>query len=192
MATTMTPQDIEQKESEWAQLGAELYDDLQKLKADKTTPPVVIERHEKALGALQRAYSSLREPDEAVAHEARDARRAAGMTDGEGAALAKAEDLLKADPTLGGVAALKEALKDPELIKQYLAQSGTTATVTPAHAAGFAKAESAVGLSKAEQLAESIQKREGVSAAEAFRRAMRDPGVASEYARERGGLAAAA
>jgi hypothetical protein len=92
-------------------------------------------------------------------------------------ALRKAEELQKSDPDMSSAEAFRRTMRDPAVAAQYEREFGS---VTP-----LAKDESA-GLVKATALARTIEQRDGVSSAEAMRRAMRDPTVAAEYARETG------
>ena len=191
-----TEAEVEAKEADWAPLLTQMHRDLQEMRSDADTPQHAVQRHEKAYGELHAAYVGLRDPETATRLDGRwdddpDA------TDGERAMLVKAEALQKSDSTLSSLEALKAAMRaDPSA---YFAQSGTA---RPAHAAPLSgvvnapkrdvKVTPTEGLSAATDLAREIQQREGVSAAEAMRRAMRDPAIAADYAAERGGAAAAA
>ncbi len=182
----LTLQEIEDRQQNMSPLLADLHDDIARMRRAPETPPHVLERHERARAALHREYRGLDE--QRGLHEAAQARRAES-----GAPVAEAAALRKSDSSLSPLEALKAAmLADPDA---YFAQSGTA---RPAPAAGVVNAPArevkqtpTEGLDKATDLARAIQQREGVSSAEAFRRAMRDPAIAAQYAAERGGAAAA-
>ncbi len=184
MADPMTLPEIEEKEAEWAQLGVELEDDLQKLKADPATPQAMIQRHEKGIGALHKAYVALRRPDDVTADEARHAHEAAGRSEGLQSALSKAESLSKYDKTLSSAAAFREAMRDPAVQKAYYDEMGTAPPVAFARPAGLVKAEpsqpSQADVASVGEYAQELMKSEGLSANAAFRRAMAESGV--EYA----------
>jgi hypothetical protein len=97
-------------------------------------------------------------------------------TDGLPQALSKAEELQKSDPNMSGAEAMRRAMRDPAILAQYEKERGRAQVAPPA----------VVGLVKCEAVAEAIQKREGVSSAEAMRRAMKDPAIRDSYARETG------
>ena len=176
MADPMTLPEIEEKEAEWAQLGVELEDDLQKLKADPATPQAMTQRCEKAIGALHRAYVGLRRPDEATAHEARDVHAAAGKSPGLRDALSKAEQLQEFDPALSSAEAFREAARDPEVQKAYLAENGITAPVRP-KPAGLAKGETGPAQADVDAVgrrADLLEKSENLSPTVAYRQAVRE------------------
>jgi hypothetical protein len=88
-----------------------------------------------------------------------------------------AQSLQKSDPRMSSAEAFRQAMRTPAVRDSYAREHGP--------AAGLAKDEG-TGLAKATALAQTIQQRDGCSAAEAMRRSMRDPTVAAEYARETG------
>lgn len=107
-----------------------------------------------------------REQKKRVEEEA-DAKRA-GLT----SALSKAEELEKADPNLSSAEAFRQTMLDPSVQAEYYRESGTRAAPAPRQ------------LTKAEQDRESVEraadylvKSEGLGAAEAYARALRESGV---------------
>jgi len=92
-------------------------------------------------------------------------------------ALTKAEELQKADSNLSSAEAFRRTMKDPAIAAQYERERGGAQGAAP----------SAVGLAKAERVAEELQKSDpAMSSAEAFRQAMRTPAIRDAYDRETG------
>jgi hypothetical protein len=180
MAVQMTAQEIEEKEREWAQLGTELEDDLKRMRANPETPPAAIERHEKAIGALHRAYVGLRNPDDLTAIEAREAHEAASQSDGQRSALAKAEAIKKFDPSLSSAEAFRQAMRDPAVAAAYRREMGHAEPVALTGPAGLVKAEpsqpSQADVASVGEYADELMKEEGLSAGAAFKRAFAESG----------------
>ncbi len=182
MTDQMTAQEIEAKEREWAQLGTELEDDLKRMRANFETPPAAIERHEKAIGALHRAYVGLRKPDDLSAVEAREAHEAASQSDGQRSALAKAEAIKKFDPSLSSAEAFRRAMRDPAVAAAYRREMGYAEPVALTGPAGLVKGENADSQSDLDAVgrrANLLEKSEGLSPTQAYRQAVREMGVAA-------------
>jgi hypothetical protein len=93
------------------------------------------------------------------------------------AALAKAEEIKKSETGISAAEAFRQALRDPAIRDAYERECGGAQDVTP----------TAVGLAKAERVAEELRKDDpALTSAESFRRAMRTPEVKARYAEETG------
>lgn len=179
MADRMTESEIQAKEAEWAQLGTELEADLKKMRANPGTPQAAIQRHEKAIGALHKAYVGLRKPDDLSAIEAREAHEAANRSQGLTSALSKAERLQKSDTSLSSAQAFRESMRDPEVLAAYYRESGTQPPVLTRQPS-LSKADRQPNQSDVEAVehaAERLVKAEGLSPSAAFVKAMREAGV---------------
>jgi hypothetical protein len=170
----LTLQEIEDRQERMAPLLNDLHDDLRRMHRTPETAPHVIERHERAHAALAREYRGLDEQrglhEAAVAQSARD---------GEPSVLAKADQLRKSDHTLSAAEAFRQALRDPQVLDEYYAQSGTARPV-PATRDGLAKAAGdtyAEHGAAVEARADALVKREGLSPSKAYARALAESGV---------------
>jgi hypothetical protein len=99
-----------------------------------------------------------------------------GRIGGESAMLSKCDEIQKSDPSMSSAEAMRRAMKDPTIRASYEREFDRAQGAAPA----------VVGLAKAEAVAQAIQKREGVSSAEAFRQALQTPAVRASYERETG------
>ncbi len=101
-------------------------------------------------------------------------------TDGLPQVLAKAEEWQRADPRMSDAEAFRRAALDPAVQAEYARERGGAQVAPPA----------AVGLAKAEKVAEQLRRdRPALTSAEAFRQAAATPAIRDAYASERAQLA---
>lgn len=176
----LTLQEIEDRQERMAPLLNDLHDDLRRMHRTPETAPHVIERHERAHAALAREYRGLDEQrglrEAAVAQSARD---------GEPVVLAKADQLRKSDRSLSAAEAFRQAMRDPAVLDQYFAESGTARPVAPTTRHGLAKAAGdsyAEHGASVEARAAVLEKSEHLSPTRAYAKAISEAGVLASAA----------
>jgi hypothetical protein len=169
----LTMQEIEDRQERMAPLLNDLHDDIRRMHRTPETPPHVLERHERAHRALGTEYQAL--DQQRGLHEAAVAQSVRG---GEPSVLAKADQLRKSDHTLSAAEAFRQAMRDPQVLDEYFAQSGTARPVPPtrhglAKAAGDTFAEHGASV----DARASALERSGLSPTAAYRKALSESGV---------------
>jgi hypothetical protein len=138
--------------------------------------PAQLAKHKEVRRELENELFHLHHPEQAAAREQKkrveeeaDATRL-GLT----SALSKAEALQKFDPNMSSAEAFRQAMRDPAVQDEYYREIRTRPASAPRH---LTKAES--DCESVEHAAEYLVKAQGLGAAEAYARALRESGLYS-------------
>ncbi len=169
--------DIEASDFRLSSALAEVEAGERRMLADPNHSPAQLQKHKKVKAELETELFHLHHPQQAAARDETLRKAEAEKPAGLATALSKAEAFQEHHPELSSAEAFRQTMLDPAVQDEYFRESGTRAAPAPRQ---LTKAEK--DCESVEHAADYLVKSEGLGAAEAYARALRESGVYSRAA----------